>query len=109
MEQEELIKQKARKFINSPDIKDELDPATRIWLEQHIVNLLEDFAKKQSAGKKGKKDFLSDVTDAMFRAPFANELKHELAKVILKHYPTAKVKQYLIKEEQEPHTSKDWG
>ena len=73
--------------------------------------MLEDFTKKQSAGNKNKKEqkFLSEITNAMFKAPFANELKHELAKVILKHYPKYPVKQYLIKKEDEQHKFRNWG
>lgn len=54
MEQKELIKQTVRKFINSPDLKEELDPVTRLWLEQHIVIMAEGLVK--AAIKNSKKD-----------------------------------------------------
>lgn len=53
--------------------------------------------------------FASDVIDAMRQAPFANELKIYLAKIILKHYPDAPVKHYLIEDKREPHPTRDWG
>lgn len=34
--------ERAREFINSDEIKEELDAITRVWLEQHILIMLDD-------------------------------------------------------------------
>ncbi len=34
--------ERAREFINNDEIKAELDAVTRIWLEQHIIVMLDD-------------------------------------------------------------------
>jgi hypothetical protein len=65
----EEIKAIARKFINDPEIKEELDPITRMWLEPHITIMLEDFAdqfkereptgiKEGDIEREAEKDFI---------------------------------------------------
>lgn len=46
-----IPKDKARAFINSEEIKEGLDAVTRMWLEQHIINLLEETTKNISSKK----------------------------------------------------------
>ena len=41
------VKKEARKFINQTEIKEELDIAQRVWLEFHIIDLLEAHASSK--------------------------------------------------------------
>lgn len=47
--------EKAREFINSPEVIENLDQITRIWLEQHIIALLEQEKFTDLAELKGFK------------------------------------------------------
>ena len=53
--------------------------------------------------------FVSEVISEMRKAPFGNELKLALAKLIINKYPQAPVKSYLIEDKREEHPSKNWG
>jgi len=63
--------------------------------------------------KNGPKEqlptFVNEVISAIIEAPFGNELKLSLAKIIVERYPEAPVKHYLVEDKREGHPSKNWG
>lgn len=51
---------------------------------------------------------IKDICDVMYKTPHGIELKGAIAKIILKDYPNANVKNFLIKEIKGDNL-RDWG